>query len=123
MKKLYVGNLPYTATNDDLTQLFSQIGEVVSAVIIMDKFTQRSKGFGFVEMTDDAKADEAIQKYNEYDMDGRKLVVNEARPQEKREFGSDGGDRNFGGPRRDFGGSRDSRGGGYGGGNKRFGGR
>ncbi|MEK7526114.1 MAG: RNA-binding protein [Patescibacteria group bacterium] len=118
MKKLYVGNLPYTATGDDLNQLFSQIGVVLSAVIINDKFTGRSKGFGFIEMEDDAKAEEAIKKFNEYDMEGRKLVVNEARPQEKREFG--GGDRNrsFGGDRR---GGSDSRGG-YGGGNRRFGG-
>ena len=122
MKKLYVGNLPYTATNDDLNQLFSQVGEVFSANVIMDKFTGRSKGFGFVEMSDDAKADEAIKKFNEYDMDGRKVIVNEARPPEKREFGGGDRDRSYGGgQRRDFG-SRDSRGGGYGsGGNRRFG--
>lgn len=83
MKKLYVGNLPYTAGNDDLSNLFSQVGQVVSASVIMDKFSGRSKGFGFVEMTNDNEADEAIKKFDGYELEGRKLVVNEARPQEK----------------------------------------
>ncbi|MBX4205694.1 RNA-binding protein [Candidatus Microgenomates bacterium] len=121
MKKLYVGNLPYNTTSDDLTQLFSQVGTVGSVNVITDKFSGRSKGFGFVEMTDDAQADEAIKKFNEYELEGRKLVVNEARPQEKREFG--GGDRSFsGGNRGGFGGRRDNNSrGGFSGGNRRFG--
>lgn len=115
MKKLYVGNLPYDATGDDLNQLFSQAGKVESAVVINDKFSGRSKGFGFVEMSNDAEADEAIKKFNEYDMNGRKVIVNEARPPENRDFG--GGNRDFrsGPPRRD-GGNR----GGFSGG-RRFG--
>ena len=79
-KKLYVGNLPYKTTNSDLEQLFAQSGAVTSATIISDKFSGRSKGFGFVEMSSDEEANEAINKYNGMEMEGRKLVVNEARP-------------------------------------------
>jgi RNA recognition motif-containing protein len=82
-KKLYVGNLSYGTTDGDLSDLFSQIGEVTSAVIIKDKFSGRSKGFGFVEMSDDA-ADNAINELNGKDFDGRSLNISEAKPLEKR---------------------------------------
>ena len=85
MKKLYVGNLPYEVTDTDLKDMFSKAGEVASAVIILDKMNRnRSKGFGFVEMTNDAEADAAIEMYNGKDMGGRSLTVNEARPMERR---------------------------------------
>jgi RNA recognition motif-containing protein len=86
MKKLYVGNLPYNTTDSDLKDLFSKAGEVASAAIIMDRMsrTPRSKGFGFVEMTNDAEADAAIEMFNGKDFDGRTLTVNEARPREER---------------------------------------
>ncbi len=83
--KLYVGNLPYTLTRDDLMKLFAQYGEVVDAVIIMDKMSGRSKGFGFVEFATPEAATEAVEKMNGYDLEGRKLVVNVARPQKPRE--------------------------------------
>ena len=78
--KLYVGGLPYSTTEDALREHFAQAGEVTSAVIIMDKMSGRSKGFGFVEMTNDADADAAISKLNGSELDGRKIVVSEARP-------------------------------------------
>jgi len=84
MKKLYVGNLPYTTTDDQLREYFVAIGQVISAKVIIDKMTGRSKGFGFVEMENDAEADKAIADMNGKDMDGRNLVVNEARPMEPR---------------------------------------
>jgi len=83
-KKLYVGNLPYKTTNSDLQDMFSQAGTVTSATIISDKFSGRSKGFGFVEMTSDEEASAAIEKFNGQEMEGRKLVVNEARPLQPR---------------------------------------
>ncbi|MFA6273437.1 MAG: RNA-binding protein [Candidatus Paceibacterota bacterium] len=82
-KKLYVGNLPYSATNDSLRDTFAQAGAVVSANVIIDKMSGRSRGFGFVEM-EDADADKAVETMNGKDMDGRKLVVNEARPMAER---------------------------------------
>ena len=86
MKKLYVGNLPYSVGDTELKNMFSKNGEVVSAVVIMDRLshTPRSKGFGFVEMTNDAEADAAIEMWNGKDLEGRSLTVNEARPMEKR---------------------------------------
>jgi cold-inducible RNA-binding protein len=84
MKKLYVGNLPYTTTDDQLRDYFAQIGTVASAKVIIDKMTGRSKGFGFVEMENDAEADKAIADLNGKEMEGRNLVVNEARPMEPR---------------------------------------
>lgn len=84
-KKLYVGNLPYTLKDADLNQLFTQAGTVESATIIMDKATQRSKGFGFVEMSADEEAQKAIEMFNEQELEGRKLTVNEARPMQPRE--------------------------------------
>lgn len=83
-KKLYVGNLPYSVTADDLSQMFSQAGEVASATIISDKFSGRSKGFGFVEMANDDDAAKAIDMFHEQDNGGRKMIVNEARPLEDR---------------------------------------
>lgn len=84
-KKLYVGNLPYEVTTDDLRTHFSQAGTVVDSVVIIDKRTGRSKGFGFVEFEKDEEAASAIEMFNQKDFNGRNLVVNEARPQEPRE--------------------------------------
>jgi RNA recognition motif-containing protein len=83
--KLYVGNLPYQAKDEDLKQLFSQAGTVESAIIINDKATGRSKGFGFVEMSNDDEAQKAIEIFNGQELEGRKLTVNEARPMQPRE--------------------------------------
>ncbi len=96
-KKLYVGNLPYSVTESDLEELFSQVGAVDSARIITDRDTGRARGFGFVEMASDDEADKAIEKFNEYELDGRQLTVNEARPRQDRGGGGGGG----GGYRRD----------------------
>jgi RNA recognition motif-containing protein len=79
-KKLFVGNLPYSTTNESLGEYFAQYGEVISAAVIMDRATGRSKGFGFVEMTNDEEADTAIAQADGAEMDGRKLTVSEARP-------------------------------------------
>jgi RNA recognition motif-containing protein len=83
-KKLYVGNLPYSINDSALKDMFSQAGTVESASIIMDKMTGRSKGFGFVEMSSDEEAQTAISMFNEKDIDGRKAVVNEAKPMQPR---------------------------------------
>ncbi len=83
-QKLYVGGLPYTTTEEDLTDAFSKAGTVESAIIIMDRATGRSKGFGFVEMSSEDEAQAAIEMYNEKDFGGRNLTVNEARPLEER---------------------------------------
>jgi RNA recognition motif-containing protein len=83
--KLYVGNLPYSVNDEQLKEMFSAAGEVTEAVVITDKFSGRSKGFGFVTMVDDATADKAIKEMNEKDLEGRKLVVNVARPMRPRE--------------------------------------
>ncbi len=82
--KLYVGGLPYSTQEDALKELFAQAGSVVSAVIIMDKMSGRSKGFGFVEMSSQDEASKAISMFNEQEFEGRKLTVNEARPMEAR---------------------------------------
>ena len=84
LKKLFVGSLPWAVDDQKLGQLFSQFGTVSSAVVLKDKMTGRSRGFGFVEFEDDAAADEAVKQLNGSDMDGRKIVVNEARPREDR---------------------------------------
>jgi RNA recognition motif-containing protein len=112
-KKLYVGNLPYSATDQILSDTFAQCGTVESAKIIMDRDTGRSKGFGFVEMSSDAEAADAISKFNGADYDGRPMTVNEARPMVPREGGGGGGGggRGFGGG---GGGGRGGRGGGGG---------
>jgi cold-inducible RNA-binding protein len=90
-KKLYVGNLTYNVNESDLETLFSQFGTVQSAQIIADRDTNRSKGFGFVEMQSDAEAQAAIQGLNGRDHDGRNLTVNEAKPRESRPGGGGGG--------------------------------
>lgn len=79
-KRLYVGGLPYSVTNDRLAEAFSQAGKVESATVITDRMSGRSKGFGFVEMTNDSEANAAIEMWNGKDLDGRTLTVNEARP-------------------------------------------
>ena len=96
-KKLYVGGLPYTTTQDELQDAFAKAGAVTSATIIMDKMTGRSKGFGFVEMAADEEADKAIEMWNGKDFGGRTLVVNEARPMEARPPRRDGDRGGFGG--------------------------
>lgn len=83
-KKLYVGGLPYSTTEESLRQAFAQCGNVESANVIVDRMTGRSKGFGFVQMVTDAEADAAIAMWNGKDFEGRKLTVNEARPLEPR---------------------------------------
>ena len=107
--KIYVGNLPFTATSENLNELFSKFGTVDSAKIVMDRDTGRSKGFGFVEMSSGDEAAAAIEKLNGSDMGGRSLVVNEARPMEPRTGG-------FGGGRGGDRGGRSGGGGGFGGG-------
>jgi RNA recognition motif-containing protein len=104
--KLYVGGLPYSVQEDALKDLFAQAGNVTSAVIIMDKMSGRSKGFGFVEMATAEEAQAAISMFNDQEFEGRKLTVNEARPMEARppRTGGNGG----------YGGGN----GGYGGGNR-----
>lgn len=79
-KKLFVGNVAWSASEDDLRNLFSQQGEIEDLVILKDKFTQRSKGFGFVTFTNDEDANQAVSELNGYNLNGRNLVVNEARP-------------------------------------------
>ncbi|NBB73821.1 MAG: RNA-binding protein [Bacteroidetes bacterium] len=93
MKKLYVGNLPYDVTDGDLDQLFNQHGDVQSAVVITDRMSGRSKGFGFVEMSDAAQADAAIEALNGKDFGGRDLTVNEAKPRKDRGGGGGRGGR------------------------------
>ena len=92
MKKLYVGNLPYSTTDADLRDLFAAAGAVATATVIMDKMSGRSKGFGFVEFENDDDAMKAIEMFNGKDMGGRPLTVNEARPMQPR-TGGFGGDR------------------------------
>ncbi len=84
VKKLYVGNLPYSVTENDLRTMFEQVGEVTSATVITDRETGRSKGFGFVEMALEEAAQEAIKRFNGFAMDRRNLTVSEARPREER---------------------------------------
>ena len=105
-KKLYVGGLPYSTTDEALKEYFSQAGSVDTATIIIDKMSGRSKGFGFVEMSTDEEAQKAIEQFNGVEFEGRKLTVNEARPMEPRAPRRDGG---FGGGNR----------GGFGGGQRR----
>ena len=91
MKKLYVGNLPYSTNDAELRSMFEVHGEVVSASVVLDRETGRSRGFGFVEMSDDSAADGAIEKMNGSSESGRALVVNEARPRTDRPRGGGGG--------------------------------
>ena len=90
-KKIYVGNLSFQTTETDLSDMFAEIGQVESVQIITDRDTGRSKGFGFVQMADDAAAEKAIEQLNGKSVGGRNLTVNEAKPQQKRDFGSRGG--------------------------------
>jgi len=85
--KLFVGSLPWETTSEDLEQMFAKAGQVVSAVVITDKMSGRSKGFGFVEMSTDEEAGKAIKELNDSDLKGRKIVVSEARPREDRPQG------------------------------------
>ena len=112
--KLYVGNLAYSVRDDSLLQAFSEFGTVTSAKVMMDRETGRSKGFGFVEMGSDPEAQAAINGMNGQPLDGRAVVVNEARPREERPGGFGGGGSGGGGGR--------SGGGGYGGGGGGYGG-
>jgi len=84
MKKLFIGGLSFKTTEEGLAEAFAKAGKVLSAIIIKDRMTNRSKGFGFVEMDSDADADSAIAMYNNQELDGRRIIVNEARPLEKR---------------------------------------
>ncbi len=111
--KLFIGSLSYNVTDQALSDAFTQAGTVVSAKVIMDRMTGRSKGFGFVEMSSDEEAKKAMEMWNGKELDGRTLVVNEARPMEPRTGGGGGGYRGGGG-----GGH-----GGYGGGGNRGGNR
>jgi RNA recognition motif-containing protein len=104
--KLYVGNLSYSTTEQDLQELFGQAGTVVSATIIKDRETKRSKGFGFVEMSSQSEAENAIKMFNGYSLSNRELTVNIARPREDRSSGGSGG---YGGYRGGSGGSRGGR--------------
>ncbi len=118
---IYVGNLSWTMTDDDLMNLFTQHGSVTSAKILKDKMNGRSKGFGFVEMEDDEAAKAAIAALNETEVQGRKLIVNESQP--RQEGGGGGGYKKSGGGGYGGGGGGGSRGGGgYGGGGSRGGG-
>ena len=115
--KLYVGNLPYTVRDEDLQQSFGEFGSITSAKVMMERDTGRSKGFGFVEMGNDAEAQAAIAGMNGQSLGGRAITVNEARPMEARPprtggFGGGGGGGGYGGG----GGGDRSGGGGYGGG-------
>jgi RNA recognition motif-containing protein len=115
MTKLYIGNLPYTTTEDDLKTLFADYGNVLSATLITDRDSGRSKGFGFVELEDDAKAQEAITALDKSAVGERTIFVSVARPREERPQGGGFGGGNRGGFDR-RGGGRDNRGGGHGGG-------
>lgn len=88
-KRLFVGNLPYDVTDAQLGELFAQVGKVDSVNIIIDRHSGRGKGFGFVEMSTEQEAQEAVTKLNGYSLGGRAIVVNEARPQKDRFGGSD----------------------------------
>jgi RNA recognition motif-containing protein len=114
--KLYVGNLPFSVSDGDLEGLFAQAGQVESVSVISDRDTGRSRGFGFVEMESREGAEAAIAQFNGYEMDGRAIVVNEARPREDR-----GGRGGFGGGGGGGGRPRSGGGGGFGGGGGRGG--
>ena len=96
-RRLYVGNLPYSATEDQLTELFTRAGKVETVRVMRDMATGRARGFAFVEMSSDDEAQKAITDFHEQQMDGRALVVNEARPKPEGGFGGGGGGRGYGG--------------------------
>jgi RNA recognition motif-containing protein len=108
---LYVGNLAYSVGDETLSEVFSEFGTVASATVLSDRDTGRSRGFGFVEMGSDAEAQAAIEGLHDQDVDGRPIIVNEARPREDRGGGGGGGNRGGGG----YGGGGGNRGGGGGG--------
>ena len=117
--KLYVGNLSFQTSSEDLQQLFAQAGTVESASVVEDRDTGRSRGFGFVEMSSKEEGEAAIAQFNGKEVNGRALNVNEAKPRENRGGGGGGGRGGFGGNRGGFGGNRGGggrSGGGYGGG-------
>ena len=121
--KLYVGNLSFDMSDQDLEQLFSQSGTVESAKIINDRDTGRSRGFGFIEMSSKAEGEGAINEFNGKEVNGRSLVVNEAKQREDRGGSGGGGNRGGGGGYGGGGGGNRGGGGGYGGGDKNRGGR
>ena len=90
-KRIYVGGLPYSATDQDLEEMFARSGTVISAQVVSDRYSGQSKGFGFVEMENEAEADAAINSLNGTMMNGRSLTVNEAKPREERPRGGGGG--------------------------------
>jgi RNA recognition motif-containing protein len=96
-RRLYVGNLPYSTTEDQLTELFSRAGKVDNVRVMRDMATGRARGFAFVEMGTDEDAQKAISEFHEHQMEGRALVVNEARPKPEGGFGGGGGGRGRGG--------------------------
>ena len=96
-RRLYVGNLPYSATEDQLTELFGRAGKVDNVRVMRDMATGRARGFAFVEMASDEDAQKAISEFHEHQMEGRALVVNEARPKPEGGFGGAGGGRGRGG--------------------------
>ena len=104
--KLYVGNLSYNVSEDELRELFSQAGEVKEASLVLDRDTRRPRGFGFVDFANQADAEKAIQMFNDYELDGRRLTVNMARPREERSggggFRGGSGGRGGGGGRRGY---------------------
>jgi cold-inducible RNA-binding protein len=108
-KKLYVGNLPFSVTQEQLKEMFSSYGEITEATLVIDKYSNRSRGFGFVTLADDAAADKAIAEMNGKDVEGRPLKVSEAKPMEERRGGGGGG---YGGGH--GGGRRGGGGGGFG---------
>lgn len=117
MKKLYVGNLSYNTSEEDLKTLFESYAPIESVRIITDKFSGKSKGFGFVELSDSGKADQAIEELNEKEISGRAIIVNEAKPLEPRSNDRPGGGFGGGGGGRGRdGGGRDGGRGGFGGG-------
>jgi RNA recognition motif-containing protein len=113
--RIFVGNLSYQTTEDNLTALFSQVGQVESASIVTDRGTGRSRGFAFVEMDNDSGA-KAIEQFNGYELDGRTINVNEARPRNEGGSGGGGGRGGYGGNRGGGGGGRGGYGGNRGGG-------
>jgi RNA recognition motif-containing protein len=115
--KLYVGNLSFQTSSEDLQQLFGQAGTVESASVVEDRETGRSRGFGFVEMSSKEEGEAAIAQFNGTEVNGRSLTVNEAKPRENRSGGGGGGGRGgYGGGGGGRGGGGGGRGGGYGGG-------
>lgn len=119
--KLYVGGLPWSVDDNELANIFSPYGEIISARVINDKFSGKSRGFGFVEMNDE-DANKAIEALNGMELQGRVIMVNKARPQEKSSFGGGGGGRGGDRGRGGYGGGGGDRGG-YGGGGDRGGDR